>query len=71
MSRFIWDLAVSMPESPLRYAARLIEGCPDSIQKQWALSHLARVAARYGDCAETLLAWFAVKAWKGERNAAT
>src|SRR5947207_132063 len=41
-----------MSESPLLYAARLVEGCADSNQKQWALAHLACAAARYGDCAD-------------------
>ena len=43
-----------MPESPLRYAAALIEGSPDSDRKQWALAHLACAAARHGDCADAL-----------------
>jgi hypothetical protein len=41
-----------MSESPLVYAAGLLEGCADSDQKQWALAHLACAAARYGDCAD-------------------
>ena len=44
-----------MPESPVRYAAALIESCVDSDQKQWALANLACAAARHGDCADALL----------------